>query len=448
VKGTLCKRRPHFIREENTYTAKQMKKKSIRFLTMAFLMLTMNGLSFAYMQGESETKILKISYFGPGTPLYSWWGHISIIIEDTAGDNNRIIDYGIFSFNKDNFFTNFAFGRLVYSCGSFPAEPVINDYIAQNRDVTIYTLNVSAEKKREIIERIEQDLLPENREYIYHHFRDNCSTRIRDIINVITEGQFYSRFAGETSRLTLREHIRRFTWFSPFFDWFLNFLLGRESDNAVTQWDVMFLPSEVAFFIQNFEYTTSGGNSIKLVNDTQKLYTVVDRSPVPNSPPMQWPLGLFVGLFMAGTLTSCMALDIRQIKPGKTAWLLLQGLLGCFSGLAGSLLYFMSFFTNHDYTYNNLNTLAANPLLLAALPAGIIALTADNYIKEAIAVLIIKIIWTLLILGGIASVLLSAVFYQQNQMTLALILPSAFVLSLFPCWLFRFARYFFWRLLP
>jgi hypothetical protein len=140
--------------------------------------------------------------------------------------------------------------------------------------------------------------------------------------------------------------------------------------------------------------------------------------------------------------------DIWQAKPGKTAWLLLQGLLGCFFGLAGSLLYFMSFFTNHDYTYNNLNILLANPLLLVVLPIGIMTLTADNYIKEAIEIRIIKIIWTQVFLGGIASFILSTVFYQQNQTTLALILPSAFVLSLFPRWLSRFALYFFWRFLP
>jgi hypothetical protein len=418
------------------------------FSMIGFLLVTINSLSFGYMQSEAETTTLKIAHFGPGIPLYSWWGHISIIVEDTVSANDRIIDYGIFSFDKENFFTNFAFGRLVYSCGSSPEESVIHDYITQNRDVTIYTLKVSPEKKREIIERIEIDLLPENREYIYHHFRDNCSTRIRDIINIITEGQFYSRFAGETSPLTLREHIRRFTYFSPFFDWFLNFLLGRESDNRVTQWDTMFLPSEVALSIRNFEYTPSGVNSIKLVSNTQKLYTAVDRPPVPGTPPRQWSLGLLAGLFMAGILTLCMIPDIGKTKPGKTVWLLLQGLLGCFFGLAGSLLYFMSFFTNHDYTYNNLNILVASPILLAALPIGIMALAADNYIKETIAIHIGKILWTLVFLGGVASIILSAFFYQQNQMTLTLILPSAFVLSLFPRWLSRLARYFFWRFLP
>jgi hypothetical protein len=72
-----------------------------------------NQTTFAQIQNEWETTTLKITLFGPGTPFYSWWGHIGIIIDDAA--NIRIVDYGIFSFEKENFFTNFAFGRLIYS---------------------------------------------------------------------------------------------------------------------------------------------------------------------------------------------------------------------------------------------------------------------------------------------------------------------------------------------
>jgi hypothetical protein len=75
-------------------------------------------------------------------------------------------------------------------------------------------------------------------------------------------------------------------------------------------------------------------------------------------------------------------------------------------------------------------------------------LTADNYIKGKITTCIIKILWTTVFLGGIASVLLPAFSYQQNVTTFALVLPSSFVLSLFPRWLARLGRHFFWRFLP
>jgi hypothetical protein len=77
-----------------------MKKNSIRFSTMVFLLLLSSGLSFAQMQNEWETTNFKIALFGPGNPIYSWWGHIGLIVDD--GPNARIIDYGIFSFERDN----------------------------------------------------------------------------------------------------------------------------------------------------------------------------------------------------------------------------------------------------------------------------------------------------------------------------------------------------------
>jgi hypothetical protein len=59
---------------------------------------------------------------GPGDELYFWWGHIALIIEDSVTSRSRFYDYGIFSFQNDNFFSNFAFGRLLYSCGSSSTE--------------------------------------------------------------------------------------------------------------------------------------------------------------------------------------------------------------------------------------------------------------------------------------------------------------------------------------
>jgi hypothetical protein len=225
-------------------------------------------------------------------------------------------------------------------------------------------------------------------------------------------------------------------------DWFLNFLLGQGTDKPATKWDAMFLPSEAALSAQDFEYALPGGNKTKLVSKTETIHTAIGRPPVPAAPPKSWPCALLAGLLIAGMLALCMVLDTKHIKAGKTARLLLQGLFGCFLGLTGSLLFFMAFFTNHDYAFNNLNMLIANPLLLAALPLGITVLTADNYIKETIAIHIIKILWTAIFLSGAASTLLSAFSYQQNATTLDLALPSSFVLSLFPRWLARFGRYF------
>ncbi|MDR0662977.1 MAG: hypothetical protein LBF80_02720, partial [Spirochaetaceae bacterium] len=55
---------------------------------------------------------VKIAVMGPGDALYFWWGHLGLIIEDELSGTSKFYDYGVFSFDSENFFLNFAFGRL------------------------------------------------------------------------------------------------------------------------------------------------------------------------------------------------------------------------------------------------------------------------------------------------------------------------------------------------
>jgi hypothetical protein len=173
--------------------------KKIIFLVL-FLSLLSGSIIFA--QGENLT--LKIAVIGPGDELYFWWGHIALVIEDSTANASRFYDYGLFSFDNENFFYNFAFGRLLYSCGVSSTESNFGSYFKTNRDITIYTLEIQNEKRIEIKEFANHNVLPENRDYFYHHFRDNCSTRIRDIIDMMTDGQFSAEYGSAPGRFTLR----------------------------------------------------------------------------------------------------------------------------------------------------------------------------------------------------------------------------------------------------
>ncbi|MDR2101934.1 MAG: hypothetical protein LBP43_05135, partial [Treponema sp.] len=111
-----------------------------------------------------------------------------------------------------------------------------------------------------------------------------------------------------------------------------------------------------------------------------------------------------------------------------------QSFLGFFFGIAGTVLLFMTFFTDHDYTYHNSNILYINPLLLGALPLGIVfAFTGDEK-KRLSAARFLRALWTYVFLGGVLTMVIKLFpgFYQQNQVTQALVLPIALVLSFIP----------------
>jgi hypothetical protein len=401
------------------------------------------GIAFSLSAQEStprgEGLTLKIAVIGPGDELYFWWGHIALVIEDASGDGGRFYDWGIFSFDAEHFFSNFAMGRLIYMCGVSPAELNYRVYRRSNRDITLYTLDMSPEKKEEIRRFAENNVLPENRNYLYHHFNHNCTGPLLNIIDMITGGHFRTAYEAVPGRFTLRQHVRRHTWFNPFLDWILNFWMGQDIDTPITVWQEMFLPSEVGTRIGEFSYTDENGVTRKLVSGVEVLNRSVNRPPVLDRPRLQWPRELCAGVFIALVLALIHFFGQNpKFKKAETALRrtdgILQAGLGLFFGIAGSLLFFLTFFTNHDYAWHNSNVIFVNFLLLAAVPLGIIRAFSGKSRRRFMAERFLKSLWTYVFLGGLVSILikLSPRFWQQNQVTQALVMPWAFVLSVVP----------------
>jgi hypothetical protein len=156
-------------------------------------------------------------------------------------------------------------------------------------------------------------------------------------------------------------------------------------------------------------------------------------------PRKQWPRELVLGI--AAAVLLCALSLFRRKKPaaGRVILGILQSLLGLFFGGVGTALFFMTFFTNHDYTYHNSNVIYINPLLLAAVPLGIMMArhapaSAAGGPRRFSPEGLLRILWTYVFLGGILTMVLKLLpgFYQQNQVTQALVLPFALVLSLAP----------------
>ena len=407
-------------------------------MALLWIFLFLNGFSLFAQSGAAKSGLsgrrgddltVKVALRGPGDELYFWFGHIGLVIEDRITGQARFFDWGVFSFETENFFYNFAFGRLLYSCMASRADSNYREYIRTNRDITLYTLNLSPGKKEEVLRFAENNVLPENRDYYYHQFNDNCATRIRDILDLAVDGQLKAQFADIPGRFSFRQHVMRHTWFSPFFEWIINFLLGQGIDRPITVWDEMFLPSEIAMRITDFRYTGPDGESRPLVSAVEVLNRSKGRPAVLDVPRLQWPRELAASLFFCGILVFLYKL-LGKRKGFKVFLGILQSLLGLFFGIAGSALFFMSFFTNHDYTFHNSNILFVNPLFFAAIPLGLSFAFTGNEKKRFFAASLLRAFWTYVLLGGILTMVikLSPAFYQQNQITQALVLPIALVM--------------------
>ena len=173
----------------------------------------------------------------------------------------------------------------------------------------------------------------------------------------------------------------------------------------------------------------------------------VNRPAVLDIPRLQWPRELILGCVLALFFVLLRLFRTRSISTAAYFWALGQGALGFFFGVAGTMLFFMMIFTDHDYTYWNINILFINPLLLVALPLGIRFCRAHSSQEQDKQEVLIKTLWSGCLGLALIGILINAFpfFRQQNQVDLALILPPLIALSWLPDLFIYTRREYLWR---
>lgn len=395
-----------------------MTIKKIICLFILFCIITVPALfseNSAAGNDFAEDLEIKLAVIGAADPLYSWWGHVALIIENKENGAARWYDYGNFSFEQDSFLKNFIMGKMYYlKMASNPdAQLKYNAYL--NRDVTIYTLNVRNADKLALFNLLEDDIKPENRVYLYNLFLDNCSTRIRDRMDAITGNRFSIKY-DVTSDRTLRMQLRRFLYSNIPMDLLLNFALGGMTDKPITVYDGMFLPEELGRGVEKMFVTDDEGNTVPFVKDKVIYNEAEGRAPVPDFPPPNWQYGLIIGIILG-----VIAFFLK--RKGRMVFSLALSLI---LALPGTLLFFMAFFTYHNYTYWNVNLLFINPLLFITF-----GLSIKQLGKRPLPDLYLKTCWLATLAGAVVSVLIKIIpaCRQNNWQTLLIILPSALILS-------------------
>jgi hypothetical protein len=403
-----------------------LRKRRIRFLA-ALLCLAAAAVPGAPSWSASRGEDLRIRLvtIGTGGPLYTWWGHTGLIVEDLSRDLGRFYNYGLFSFEEDNFFLNFARGRLIFAVGASSPSREMALYRGVDRSIRIQTLNLLPEKRREMALFLEENVRPENRNYLYDHYRDNCATRVRDLIDRVIDGQLAARTAGLDEQ-TFREHTRRHTFRHPLMDWLLMFLMGPSIDRPISRWDSMFLPAELERYVDGLTYEDGRGEVRPLISERLEYYHARSRKAVPASPPRLWPWGLLAGLAAAAAALGLRARAESDRPAGGLLLGLYQAGIGLLLGLPGTALLLMSLFTDHTVTYGNINLLLANPLTLLALPLGLCAAAGRRGCRVWADRL-----WKLLACLGLAALPLRLLpwFVQDNRFALAAILPLLVALA-------------------
>ena len=302
--------------------------------------------------GLSDSVRVSLLTMLPGDEVYSLFGHSAIRIRDDAAGLDRTYNYGTFSFDQPFFVLRFLRGSLNYQLDTDPFWAVLDHYRYLQRPIIEQTLALSPTEARALYDVLEVNALPENRDYRYDFFWDNCSTRLIDVIDaaLAQTGRPAVTLPPVESPRTFRQLLKPYVVGMPSVDVGLNLALGSDGDRAATAREETFLPIELA---AQLDRATVGGRPLVTRRDT--LFWVPGAG-LPTPAP-RWPLWAAWALFGVGLAATVLAWGRPPSRVGRWADVALFGVVG----VVGVIVTLLWFATTHDVMGPNWNLIWAWP---------------------------------------------------------------------------------------
>lgn len=296
----------------------------------------------------------------PGSEVYSLYGHTAIRFHNISTNEDWTFNYGVFNFKQKFFVLKFAFGKTDYELGMFTMKAFLKEYKKEGRKVIEQVLNLTQEEKVTLFLALCDNWRPENCMYRYNFFKDNCTTRARDIIlwaiNSDSTSIEMPEFDGK--RLTWRENIHIYTAGHEWEELGNDLALGQPTDNMMTDEERQFLPLNLMGDFANATIKTTFG-SVPLVATTRLILDGNETSQSVNNAPT--PLQCIAILALIVVIVF-----LIEIKKKKII-LPFDILLLIIIGLAGIVMTVLAI-SDHPATFFNWQILILTPLALVAMP--------------------------------------------------------------------------------
>ena len=333
------------------------------FIARAPLAAAPNADTYAdFHKGPFTVKLLTVE---PGEGIADSYGHTALLFQDRKSNEIIVFDYGVFQFDW-LFLFRFLKGDPVYMLKATAWTKTLMRYRRENRRIYEQRIEMEQDLAVKLFRRLAVNALPQNRNYVYHHYTNNCTTIYRDLFNELFDGDFKafidSRPSATTYRLTTSEMIENDVphWLA------INLILNSLSDRNISRWEEMFLPGKLMNYLEEYRLAKRPHSA-----EISPVGIMQDRAKGRPGPAIKasakrviWTAAfaiLLLALFVVPRAFSHGSIPVRLERASRLVWWFGGGLLG-------SLLALISFLTTFDVFQNNLNLLAIHPLLLLAYP--------------------------------------------------------------------------------
>ena len=316
---------------------------------------------------------ISVLTIGEGTELVDAFGHTAIRVKDLELKNDLVFNFGVYDFDSPNFYSNFVEGRPEYKLGIQNYDNAIQNYIRQKRYIVEHKLNLDQNSSKIIIDfLIEKSNDPY---YIYDYFRDNCTTRIADIVIDKTDNKFKDDKLESKANLSYRDlihaKINENSWAAVGID----LCLGAIIDKKINTRETFFLPENFMNYLNIY-----GTDIIKknIIYSPESEIRYRENFPPP----------LLINLILSLIIVAFTIFNYKSNKWNKS----LDTLIFLITGSIGILIIYLWFFSNHFAGAQNFNFLWAFPLnfaLIFAIYKNKIPNWSVGYIKLLIILIIL-----------------------------------------------------------
>jgi hypothetical protein len=363
--------------------------------------------------------------FGPGEEIWERFGHNAILIRDRNTGAQRLYNYGMFDFAQKNFWLNFARGRMLYRISVSTPEDDYPIYRDEGRWIVEQDLDLTPAQRLRLRDALDWNARPENAQYLYEYFRDNCSTRVRDALDDAIGGAIREQTIAPSRGFTYRMDADRLMQPEGAVMLAMDAGLGRFADQRLSYWDESFVPMEFMRHVRQVSVLDlSSGERKPLVRDEKRIANARIAEPADFPPDWFWQ-ALATGIAIALALLALARL--RADTWARILFAFIAATLSVVLGMGGVVLLALWTLTDHISAWRNENLLLFNPLCLLMLPAWISSLRArwqPSRFARGLAIAIAA-------LAGLAFfVKVFPAFAQDNRMWIALLLPVHAALAL------------------
>ena len=297
----------------------------------------------------------------PGEEYWARFGHNAIVVDDPVSGRRLSYNYGYFDFDQPDFFLRFLRGQMLYRLAVMPLDEDLRIYANEGRGAQVQWLGLAPEQARAVAQYLEWNARPENADYHYDYFTDNCSTRVRDVLDRALDGGLAQQLSGRSRGLTYRAEVLRLgagVWWL-----YLGMHVGLSdfADRPLSLWDEAFVPQRLAEALDRL----SASDGTPLV--TARAELLADRLGLERLEPLRlrW---MFAGIGLG--LALVLSFFLREAANRYQRWTgaAVAGGFWLVCGFGGLILASLWAFTGHVAAYANENLLLLNPLCLALLP--------------------------------------------------------------------------------